>query len=74
MVLSPAVVHIHHGSYNRPVLHTAGAALPARNYRLENFLGMEEREGDVPLMIQAHRHLLCMQTCPVTTLSPLPLQ
>lgn len=67
------VVHIYHGSYNRPVLHIAGAALPARNYRHENFLGMEKREGDVPLIIQTHRHLLCMQTYPVTTLSPLLL-
>lgn len=54
------------------LLHVAGAERLASNYRHENFLGTEKKELKVPLTKQACIHLLCMQNCPVTTLSPLP--
>lgn len=55
-------------------LHVAGAMQLTGNYGHENFLCTEKKEVKVPLTIQARTHLLCMQNCPVITLSPLPLE
>ena len=54
--------------------HVAGAMQLTSNYGHENFLRTEKKEVKVPLTIQSHTHLLCMQNCPVITLSPLPLE